>query len=95
MAKNPKRDPPKHGDDPAYVEQWAKGLILAIGKTKARVILKEYERLARNRKVTAGDRATASLRAKILRKHTNEGIDEGMEFRANQSIIEGGSNLGK
>ena len=71
MGSNPDRSGRLSFSDLAYVQQWAENLVVAIGKAKARLILAEYQRLARNPKATAKDRATAGLRAKILKKHVN------------------------
>ena len=55
-------------DSPEYVEAWARDLIAAIGKRKARLILADYKALADDPKVTKHGRAVAAERAEILER---------------------------
>ena len=55
-------------DSPEEIEQWARDLIRAIGKRRARTILEDYKRLADDRKLTKFDRSIAEQRRKVLAK---------------------------
>ncbi len=53
-------------DSPEYTEAWARDLIAAIGKRKARLILADYRARVDDPKVTKHGRAVAAERAEVL-----------------------------
>ena len=55
-------------DSAKYVARWARDVVAAIGKREARRVLADYEAIAEDPKVTKHGRATASQRAKSLKK---------------------------
>ncbi len=55
-------------DSPEYVAAWARDLIAAIGKRKARLVLADYRERADDPKVTKLGRAVAAERAETLER---------------------------
>ena len=55
-------------DSPQYIEAWARDLIVAIGKRKARLILADYRARADDPKVTKHGRDVAAERAETLER---------------------------
>jgi hypothetical protein len=53
-------------ETPQCVEAWARDLVSAVGKRRARTVLDDYLRLAADKQLSAHDRAIARQRAKIL-----------------------------
>ena len=64
--KRPKKRPEKPPDDPEYVAQWARDIVVAVGKRQARKRLASYRALAEDKKLAKRDRAVAAQRAEAL-----------------------------
>lgn len=65
------KEPRSHqipADSPEYEEAWARDLIDAIGKRKARTVLADYKRFAADKTLSDFDRKVSRKRAKILAK---------------------------
>ena len=63
-------------DPPTDIESWARQLVAAVGKQKARVILSDYRAISESRRSTKSDRKLADQRIQALSNCCNNTVVE-------------------
>ena len=67
MDRRPKKPEPKDGTSATDVADWAAKIAEAVDAAELKQTLARYNRLSRDRSISASDRAAAKERAKALK----------------------------